>query len=98
MMSLFFPSAEGFFVSESGSEYKDHLLANQAERAKYLPVRRYKNSNKTMPRQFWKEWDEIGSRGGSIQDDFPREWNLAIRPIIAHRKSYISPDPRRLEC
>ena len=90
MMSLFFPSAEDFFASESGHEYKDHRLVNQVERAKHLPVRRYKDSNRTMPKQFWKEWDEISSRSGSIQDIFPREWNAAIRPIIAHRKSYVS--------
>ena len=90
MMSLFFPSAEDFFASESGSEYKNHLLVNQVERAKHLPVRRYKNSNRTMPKQFWKDWDEISGRSGSIQDVFPREWNAAIRPIIAHRKSHTS--------
>ena len=86
MMSLFFPFAKEFFPSSSESE--ERALVDQAERAKNLPVRRYKHSNKTMPKSFWREWDEIKSRPGRMEDKYPAEWDAAIRPIIAHCKRH----------
>lgn len=86
MMSFFFPSADDFFRTEPGREYESHPLINQSERAKHLPVRRYKNSNRTMAKEFWREWDQLRSSGNSIRKYFPSEWNAAIRPIIAHCK------------
>lgn len=88
-MSLFFSS--NFFESD-GTEYQDTLLIKQDERAKQLPSRRRYDSNKCMPREFWEEWDSIiktarREHSGRVDEAIPLEWNVAIRPFIAHRES-----------
>ena len=80
MMALFFPSS--FFESEFGILHKDSLLVNQSERAKNLPNRRTHASNKFINKKLFEEWDAhwTQSRYG---DDYPLEWDVANRPIIA---------------
>ncbi|KAJ9656968.1 hypothetical protein H2201_008330 [Coniosporium apollinis] len=77
-MSLFFTPE--FLSSDSGTEFQDSLLVKQAERAKQLPDRRRYDSNKYMPNEFWKDWDTVCKR----RQPYPFEWDIAIRPIIAH--------------
>ena len=84
MMALFFPSK--FFESPAGLPYREHMIVNQEERMKNVPDRRRQDSNKCMPSQFWEEWDGI-TRDGYDEDRFPVEWDMAIRPILAHCKS-----------
>ena len=83
MMSLFFPTK--FFESNGGIQYKDSLLFNQSERMRRLPPdRRAHYSNVCMPKQLWAEWDTFHE--GHDVHKYPFEWDLTIRPIIAHRK------------
>lgn len=81
-MSLFFTPE--FLTDDSGTEFKDSLLVKQAERAKQLPDRRRYDSSRYMPNEFWKDWDNVRKR----HQPYPFEWDVAIRPIIAHRESY----------
>jgi hypothetical protein len=60
---------------------------DQAERALHPPDRRTHLSNKTMPREFWRDWDQLlKSKGRSSEDNiddiYPAEWRKAIRPTI----------------
>jgi hypothetical protein len=87
MMSLFFPTK--FFESESGIEFKDSLLINQVERAKKLPDRRRFESNRCLPKEFWTEWDKLSEGGIIYSEDYPKEWNMVLRPILAHCKPFM---------
>ncbi|MCJ1399001.1 hypothetical protein MMC11_002203 [Xylographa trunciseda] len=81
MMSLFFST--GFIESKDGLQHKDSLLFNQSERMRRLPPdRRAHHGNICMPKQLWEEWDTF-HKGTDIHR-YPFEWDLAIRPIIAH--------------
>lgn len=84
MMSFFFPT--DFFESQSGLEYKSHSFLDQTERCKKLPPdRRTHHSNKYMPRKIWSHWDSLPQ--GYSDDKYPLQWDVAIRPIVARRKS-----------
>jgi hypothetical protein len=66
---------------------RNSKLFNQAERALHPPDRRTHLSNKTMPKEFWKEWDDLLKDKGrtsedAIDDIYPAEWRKAIRPTI----------------
>ena len=80
MMALFFPSS--FFESDFGILHKDSLLVNQLERAKTLPNRRTHASNKFVDKKLFEEW-EAHWRHSRCFDDYPLEWDIANRPIIA---------------
>jgi len=64
-VSLFFESH--FF--ELRPDLKDSLLLDQEKRAKQIPDRRCFNSNKTMPKEFWNEWDKIYAADRPNQGD-----------------------------
>jgi hypothetical protein len=70
-------------------------LLNQAERAKQVPDRRTKQSNKMLPQSFWDEWDRICRENrrdmtdGMIEHFYPAEWDKVIRPKIARCKSIV---------
>ncbi len=81
-----------FFDAPEGQSYKDSLLFKQEERAKIMPDSRSHWSNKTRPKEFWKEVDE-GLKKMEYADDvenLPEEWDMAVRPIIARRKFLLS--------
>ncbi|KAJ4983302.1 hypothetical protein SVAN01_11183 [Stagonosporopsis vannaccii] len=85
-IAVFFES-EAFLASEYGEPWRDTKLLDQAERAKHVPDRRMHNSNKTMPEEFWKEWDELlktneRRSGDEVDDIYPMEWRKTLRPII----------------
>ena len=84
MMAIFFPSE--FFQSEAGLPYREHMIVQQAERMKHVLNWRRHDSNKCMPSEFWEEWDGI-TKNGYDEEDFPVEWDIAIRPILAHCES-----------
>lgn len=88
MMALFFTPASQ--VSEAMLEMNihEHLILNQSERVKTLPDRRTYHSNNTMPKEFWKEWDVL-AKTGRLDDCFPVEWDMKIRPMIAHRSYHL---------
>ncbi|KAH7339212.1 hypothetical protein BKA66DRAFT_581855, partial [Pyrenochaeta sp. MPI-SDFR-AT-0127] len=85
-IALFFET-EAFLASASGKLYRTSTLLDQAERAKQVPDRRTHMSNKTMPKEFWNDWDKLMKDKNRTIDDpvddiFPLEWRKAIRPII----------------
>jgi hypothetical protein len=84
-MAMFFPSAAECLEPDLQEELKNHLIVNQAERAKTIPDRKRHNSTKTQPKQFWNEWKDVQLKG-DLDENFPDDWEQAIRPIIAHRK------------
>lgn len=83
MMALFFTSASEIAESLLKIKFNEHLIVNQAERVKTLPDRRRHDSNKCMPKDFWKEWDTLRKKG-HLHNNFPTEWDITIRPMIAH--------------
>ncbi|KAI4150164.1 MAG: hypothetical protein LQ340_004235 [Diploschistes diacapsis] len=104
MMGFFFPSCR-WLESEEGAPYRDSLLLNQVERAKFLLDRRRHDSNKCMPKAHWAEWDKLledeklprykedkAKRTTSVYmlEEYPLEWQKAMRPIIAKRELPLS--------
>jgi hypothetical protein len=79
---FFYPE---FLDSKEGEGFKESLLFKQEERAKHLPNIRSSVSNAYRPKEFWKEWEDVKKNMEDL-DDTPTEWDLSIRPIIAHRK------------
>ena len=98
-MALFFPSI--FFESEFGILHKNSLIVNQSERAKNLPNRRTHASNKWVDKKLFEEWDAHWKQARH-HDDYPLEWDVTNRPIIAKlyktgiiQNSYASRTPGR---
>lgn len=93
-IALFF-RGEAFLASEFGEPWRDTELLNQEERAKHVPDRRTHKSNKTMPAEFWNDWDNLlkankRQEGDTVEDIYPIEWRKAIRPIVIKRKCLLS--------
>ena len=89
-IAVFF-EGDAFLASEYGEPWRDTKLLDQKERAKHVPDRRTHMSNKTMPKEFWKDWEELlkenKRHSGDVVDDiYPMEWRKALRPIIIKRK------------
>nr|ATA58189.1 mfs allantoate [Neofusicoccum kwambonambiense] len=87
LTSLFFGNNTAFFNSETGLSFKSSLLVNQAERAKHPPDRRSPHSNKTRPKEHWKEWDAMSKTHSGDRhtiESYPEDWNLIVRPTLAH--------------
>ena len=89
-IALFFDT-DKFLASKHGKEFCDSTLLNQAERAKTVPNRRTHKSNKTMPNEFWADFENLlkaknREKGDVIDDIVPMEWRKALRPIIMRRK------------
>ncbi|KAF1830577.1 hypothetical protein BDW02DRAFT_558680 [Decorospora gaudefroyi] len=85
-IALFFETEE-FLASNNGKPFRDSQLLKQEERAKQLPDRRTHLSNRTMPKEFWKDWDKLlKDNKRTLQDDvediYPMEWRKAMRPAI----------------
>ncbi|OMP85206.1 hypothetical protein BK809_0003874 [Diplodia seriata] len=96
LTSIFFDDARPFFNSETGLSFKNSLLMDQEERAKYPPDVRSPHSNKTRPKEHWEEWDGVSkTKEGRrhVIDNYPEHWNLVVRPTIAHlyREGVICP-------
>jgi hypothetical protein len=89
-IAVFF-EGDAFLASEYGEPWRGTKLLNQEERAKHLPDRRTHLSNKTMPKEFWKDWEELlkANRrrpGDVVNDIYPMEWRKALRSVIIKRK------------
>jgi hypothetical protein len=74
-----------FLDSKEGEGFKDSLLFRQEERAKHLPDIRSSVGNAHRPKSFWKEWDDVEKNMKDLSDT-PAQWDVAVRPIIAHCK------------
>lgn len=86
-----FYEGDAFLASEHGEPWRDTKLLDQEVRARHVPDRRTHLSNKTMPKEFWKNWDDLLKQnrrqaGDVVEDIFPMEWRKALRPIIIKRK------------
>lgn len=93
-IAVFF-EGDAFLASEYGEPWKETKLLDQEERAKQVPDRRTHLSNKSMPKEFWKDWDDLlkehkRSSGDIVDDIYPMEWRKALRPIIIKRKLPLS--------
>lgn len=91
-IAVFF-EGDAFLASEYGEPWRDTKLLNQVERAKHVPDRRTHCSNKTMPKEFWKEWEDLlksnkKDAGDTVDDIYPMEWRKALRRIIIKRKLF----------
>jgi hypothetical protein len=89
-IAMFFDT-DAFLASDEGKPFLDSKLLNQVERAKTVPDRRTHMSNKTMPKEFWAEFEKLlqdnkKQPGDVIEDIFPMEWRKAMRPVIIGRK------------
>ncbi|KAF2498113.1 hypothetical protein BU16DRAFT_525675 [Lophium mytilinum] len=78
-----------FALKDSQLDLSESLLLNQAERAKHPPSRRTYKSNKTIDKGFFKVWDDLlranrRKPGQDVDDIYPLEWDIAVRPIVAH--------------
>jgi hypothetical protein len=76
-----------FLESEEGEPFRASLMFNQAERAKNFPDIRSHVSNKYRPPDFFKELDKEANGTEVELENLPFEWDVHVRPIIAHRKS-----------
>lgn len=95
-IAVFF-EGDAFLASEFGEPWRETKLLNQEERAKHVPDRRTHMSNKTLPKDFWKDWDDLLKKnkkdsGDVVDDIYPMEWRKALRPIIIKREppSYLA--------
>lgn len=76
-----------FLDSEEGEKFKDSLIFNQEERAKYYPDIRTDKSTALQPKEFYADFDKYRKQM-KFSDDyaaFPLEWDMKVRPIIAKR-------------
>jgi hypothetical protein len=76
-----------FLDSTHGETFKESLLLKQEERAKHLPDIRSFTGNQLRAKEFWKEWDRVKKLEAFEDAPEAEEWDIAIRPIIARRKS-----------
>ncbi|RAL64844.1 hypothetical protein DID88_001440 [Monilinia fructigena] len=74
-----------FLETEEGKEFKDSLMFNQEERAKYYPDIRTDKSTIHHPKEFYADLDKSRQKMKFTDDytSFPLEWDMTIRPIIA---------------
>jgi hypothetical protein len=99
-MCSFFPnhpsaSIKDFLESEAGAPFKGSQLFRTAERAEKLPETRSHASSNNRPHEFWSEWDrrlkplerQQGGREVLTVTDYPKQWQAALRPILARRRS-----------
>jgi hypothetical protein len=94
-IALFFDT-DKFLASPISELFTDSKLLKQEERAKDVPDRRTHKSNKTMPPEFWKDWDKLlrdkkRTSSDAVDDIFPMEWRKAIRPVVIRRMSIKKP-------
>ncbi|KAF4615552.1 hypothetical protein G7Y89_g15309 [Cudoniella acicularis] len=78
--------SQEFLEFEKGARFKHSLLSNQEERAKNSPDVRTHISNKYRSQEFWADFVKEAGKMEHTGDlnALPAEWDLAIRPIIAH--------------
>ena len=91
----FLQSVRGKMMRENKLDLFNTELLNQAERAKDLTHlnKRTHRSNKTMPKEFWADWDQLlkdnnRGEGSEVEDVYPLEWRKAMRPVVTHCKYY----------
>lgn len=84
---FFYPN---FLDSERGTRLKESLLFKQEERSKSPPDVRTHISNKYRSKEFWANLDSETKKMKDKDDleALPEEWDVTVRPIIAHRKQF----------
>lgn len=92
-MAPFFHPA--FFDYKKGTQFKDSLIFNQEERAKLLPHIRSHASVAVRDPEFWNAVQDDCEKIPGVKtcaelaieeefDDIPEEWDISIRPVLAH--------------
>lgn len=78
-----------FLDTEVGNGFKESLIFKQEERAQNYPDIRTDKSTIRQPKEFYTELDKFRKKMRSTDDyaEFPLEWDMTIRPILAKRKS-----------
>jgi len=79
-----------FLASNDGEPFRNSLMFRQEERAKNYPDVRTHISNKMRLPEFFEEVDKEFSKMAHTDDleTLPEEWDLTVRPTIAHRKFF----------
>ncbi|KAL6924063.1 hypothetical protein FSST1_001337 [Fusarium sambucinum] len=92
MTAMFFPGMEVtklvtmFVTSSQCDEFRNSGVFDVEARSKVRPDRRTRTSYKFREKKFWKEWEEFYNKKTDTfwADEYPMEWSLTVRPIIAH--------------
>ncbi|KAK4167641.1 hypothetical protein QBC43DRAFT_311164 [Cladorrhinum sp. PSN259] len=99
-MGLFFPNVgvtsviQEYLDTDEGRKFKDSKIFDPVLRQATRPDARTRTSCAYRPKEFWDKWEnEVHHKGGSYIDQFPVDWNMAIRPVIAklYRAGMIAP-------
>ncbi|KAF7909232.1 hypothetical protein EAE99_011447 [Botrytis elliptica] len=74
-----------FLDTEVGKAFKESLIFKQEERARNYPDIRTDKSTISQPKEFYASLDKFRKKMRSTDDysEFPLEWDMTIRPIIA---------------
>ncbi|KAH6979170.1 hypothetical protein EDB82DRAFT_577428 [Fusarium venenatum] len=61
-------------------------VARKRSGSKVRPDQRTRTSYKFREKKFWKEWEEFYNKKTDTYwaDEYPIEWSLTVRPILAH--------------
>jgi len=93
-MGLFFPGLrvmsiiQEYLASEDGKKFKDSAIFDPVTRSAKIPDIRSRTSCGRRPKEFWADWDHKVYTGDDWYiNQVPLDWNPAIRPMIAKRKS-----------
>ncbi|KAK3990144.1 hypothetical protein QBC44DRAFT_72016 [Cladorrhinum sp. PSN332] len=99
-MGLFFPNVgitsiiQEYLNSEEGQKFKDGKIFDPVSRRATRPDVRTRTSCAYRPKKFWDKWEkEVYTGDDFYVETFPKDWNMAIRPIIAklYRAGMIAP-------
>ncbi|VUC25117.1 unnamed protein product [Clonostachys rosea] len=88
-MAMFFPDLEvtdfvtKYIQSDQCQSFRDSMVFNPRERGKTQPDRKGRTNYKLRDSKFWDEWNKVWDAKGYFTENFPLEWNIALRPIIA---------------
>ncbi|KAK4232195.1 hypothetical protein QBC38DRAFT_464667 [Podospora fimiseda] len=99
-MGLFFPNVgvtsiiQQYLASEQGQKFKDSKIFDPVLRQATRPDVRTRTSCAYRPKKFWDKWEnEVYTNDDFYIDEYPMDWNIAIKPIIAklYRAGMIAP-------
>ncbi|KAF4991683.1 hypothetical protein FGRMN_7656 [Fusarium graminum] len=92
MVAMFFPDSDVtklvtlFIKSSQCDEFRESGLFDAKERSKTRPDRRTRTSYKFRDKEFWNQWNAFYKKDSKTfyADEYPMEWSLTVRPVIAH--------------
>ncbi|POS74167.1 hypothetical protein DHEL01_v207434 [Diaporthe helianthi] len=98
-MVLFFPDVgvtklvRDFLDSKQGSQFKKSNIFNPLARSQQTLDRRSATSQSRKPKSFFKELEQLEGGREPMEDAYPLDWSLAVRPVVAklYRAGIIQP-------